>query len=100
MQNNNKIMIQIIHDRSIDEEVMEILKKLNLKNYTKYLDIQGVGENGPHLGDHIWPALNNVTMLVAGEDLLEPLLQGVKEVQQKFPFVGLRAIVCPVIAMV
>ena len=48
---NKKIMIQIIHDRSIDEEIMEILKNLNLNNFTKYLDIQGVGENGPHLGD-------------------------------------------------
>ncbi len=97
---NKKIMIHIIHDRSIDEEIMEMLKKLNLNNFTKYLDIQGVGENGPHLGDHIWPALNNVTMVVAGEDLLEPLLQGVKEVQQQFPFAGLRAIVTPVLAMV
>ena len=93
-------MIKIIHELSIDEEILEILKNLTLKNYTKFLDIQGVGENGPHLGDHIWPALNNATMVVAGEDLLEPLLQGVKEVQQEFPFVGLRAIVTPVITMV
>ncbi len=95
----HKIMVYIIHDRSIDEEVMDILSNLGIKNYTKWQDVVGSGENGPHLGDHVWPALNNITMAVIEDNLKEALLDKIKGLQADFPFVGLRAIVVPVLDM-
>jgi len=94
------VMVFIIYDRAIDEEILDILNSLNIEHYTKWKDITGVGKNGPHLGDHVWPALNNVTMAIVDEEIKDNLLKMIKKLQGVFPFVGLRAIVIPVVEMI
>jgi len=93
----NRVMVLIIHDRAIDEEVGELLTALDLQYYTKWKDVVGVGEKDPHLGDHVWPGLNNVTMVVVEEGKEEKLMKSVKALQAAFPSVGLRAFVVPVL---
>ncbi len=93
----NKIMVFIIHDRAIDEEMGDLLKTLELKYYTKWKDVVGVGEKDPHLGDHVWPGLNNVTMVIIDEDNKGELFNSVKSLQATFPSVGLRAFAVPVL---
>jgi hypothetical protein len=93
----DKIMVFVIHDRAIDEEIGDLLSALGFKYYTKWKDVAGVGEKDPHLGDHVWPGLNNVTMVVAEEEKKERLLKSVKALQAAFPSVGLRAFVVPII---
>lgn len=90
-------MVFLIHDRAIDEEISELFSALELEYYTKWKDVVGVGEKDPHLGDHVWPGLNNVTMVVVEEQKKEKLLKSVKALQAAFPSVGLRAFVVPVI---
>ena len=90
-------MVFVIHDRAIDEEISELLSALELEYYTKWKDVVGVGEKDPHLGDHVWPGLNNVTMVVVEEQKKEKLLKSVKALQAAFPSVGLRAFVVPVV---
>jgi len=96
----NDVMVFIAYDRAIDEEVLDILGNLNIEHYTKWKDITGVGKNGPHFGDHVWPALNNITMAVVEEEVKDRLLQMIKDLQGSFPFVGLRAFVVPLIEMI
>lgn len=93
----DKLMVFLIHDRAIDEEISELFSALELEYYTKWKDVVGVGEKDPHLGDHVWPGLNNVTMVVVEEQKKEKLLKSVKALQAAFPSVGLRAFVVPVI---
>jgi len=93
----NRVMVLIIHDRAIDEEVGDLLSALDLQYYTKWKDVVGVGEKDPHLGDHVWPGLNNVTMVVVEEGKEEKLMKSVKALQAAFPSVGLRAFVVPVL---
>ncbi len=93
----NRVMVLIIHDRAIDEEVGDLLSALDLQYYTKWKDVVGVGEKDPHLGDHVWPGLNNVTMVVVEERKEERLMKSVKALQAAFPSVGLRAFVVPVL---
>lgn len=93
----NRVMVLIIHDRAIDEEVGDLLSALDLQYYTKWKDVVGVGEKDPHLGDHVWPGLNNVTMVVVEEGKEERLMKSVKALQAAFPSVGLRAFVVPVL---
>jgi hypothetical protein len=93
----DKLMVFVIHDRAIDEEISELLSALELEYYTKWKDVVGVGEKDPHLGDHVWPGLNNVTMVVVEEQKKEKLLKSVKALQAAFPSVGLRAFVVPVV---
>jgi hypothetical protein len=93
----NRLMVFIIHDRAIDDEIGDLLSALELQYYTKWKDVVGVGEKDPHLGDHVWPGLNNVTMVVIDENGKDKLLKSVKALQATFPSVGLRAFVVPVL---
>ena len=96
----DKVAIFIIYDRAIDEEILETLTKCCIERYTRWPDVSGVGENGPHLGDHIWPALNNVLMTVVAADKKTEIIGKIKALQEEFPYVGLRALVLPVLEMI
>jgi len=97
---NGKVMMFIVYDRAIDEEVIDLLEGLQIKYYTKWRDAHGVGRHDPHLGDEVWPGLNNVIMVVAEEEKKDILLDLIKSLQTSFPSVGLRAFVVPVLDMV
>jgi len=92
-----KIMIFVIYDRAVDEEVREALTACCVEHFTRWHDVSGVGSTGPHLGDHTWPALNNVMMAVVEEEKKEQIFQRIQELQERFPFVGLRALAVPVL---
>jgi len=96
----NKVMVYIVYDRAIDEELDETLNKLEIQYYTKWKDVSGVGRNDPHLGDHVWPGLNNVLMVVIDNDKKDALLERVRSLQSSFVSVGLRAFVVPVLETV
>ncbi len=96
----DKVAVYIIHDRAIDEEVNYALEESGLDHYTKWKDTAGIGTHDPHLGDHVWPGLNNVTMTVINGDKKDELIDNIKELQKKFPSVSLRAFVTPVIDMI
>lgn len=51
--------IEIIANRSIQEDMLDAFKKENIvKNYTLIPIVLGVGNSGPRMGDHIWPEEN------------------------------------------
>ncbi len=93
---DKKMLVYIVYDRAIDEELGEILTNLDMQYYTKWKDVSGVGRNDPHLGDHVWPGLNNVLMIVVDNEKKEALLQRIRSLQSTFTSVGLRAFVVPV----
>lgn len=96
----DKVMVSIIHERSINDEVLAMLQELGIGKYTAWQAVQGVGETGPHLGTPIWPALNTVTMVVIAADFKDRLLEAVRALQEEFPYIGLRAVATPVLDMV
>jgi hypothetical protein len=96
----DKVAVLIFYDRAMDEEVMEVLTSCSVEHYTRWHDVSGVGTTGPHLGDHVWPALNNVMMAVVTEERKGDILERVQKLQEEFPFTGLRAVVLPVLDMV
>jgi hypothetical protein len=95
-----KVAVLLFYDRAIDEEVLEALTGCRVEHYTRWHDVSGVGTTGPHLGDHIWPAMNNAMMSVLPAEGAEAVLARVRELQAEFPYTGLRAILLPVLAMV
>ena len=99
-ESTGKVAAFVIYDRAIDEEVQEALSDCCIERFTRWHDVSGIGATGPHLGDHVWPALNNVMMAVIEEDKVDGLLGQVRGLQERFPFTGLRAVVVPVLAMV
>ncbi len=95
-----KYMVMLVYDRAIDEEVMDLLSSLELKYYTKIRDVSGVGRNDPHLGDSVWPGLNNLTFIITDEEHKEALMGEVQMLQEQFPSVGLRCFVLQIVESV
>jgi hypothetical protein len=97
---NGELMVYVVYDRAIDEEVIDLFEGLDIQNYTKWKDSLGVGRHDPHLGNEVWPGLNNVVMAVMEEEKKQKLLNLIRALQASFPSVGLRAFVVPVLDMV
>ncbi len=90
-------LVMVIYGASIDDEVMEVLHKLQIKKYTKLHNLTGQGETAePHLNTAIWPGENLQLTIVLEEDKKDKLLQEVKILSQQFARVGIKAFVLPV----
>jgi hypothetical protein len=96
----DKIAVFVMYDRAIDEEVLAALAGCGLERFTRWHDATGVGATGPHLGDNVWPALNNVLLVVAEAEKKDEILRRIRSLQEQFPFTGLRAVVVPALDMV
>jgi len=92
----------IVHNQSISEEVEELLAKLEIRGFTRWLNVQGQGmtEGDPHLGTHIWPSLNVAILAVVDDGIISPALEGVKEINALANEEGIRAFVWNIEGMV
>ena len=96
----DKIAVFVIYDRAIDEEVLAALRECGIQSYTRWHNATGVGTTGPHQGDQVWPALNNVLMAVTDTQSQARTLEALRALREDFPYTGLRALVVPVLDMV
>jgi hypothetical protein len=96
----NEVMTIIVYDRAIDEELIDVLEELDIRYYTKWQNVLGVGRHDPHLGDDVWPGLNNVIMTVVRAEKKDLLLERVKVLQASFASAGLRAFAVPVLGLI
>lgn len=87
-------LILITYSAGIDAEVMDILQKCGVESYTKWPNVQGKGKSsGPHLGDHIWPRLNNALAVGVADDKVGSILTAVRELRAKLGSEGVKAFV-------
>ncbi|OGX16546.1 MAG: hypothetical protein A2166_01315 [Omnitrophica WOR_2 bacterium RBG_13_41_10] len=87
-------MVMIAYNEAIDMEVMEMMEKCNLKNYTKVMGVFGRGEtSGTHLGNDIWPGRNNLLYAATPENAAKQLASAVKELKVKLGKEGIKAFV-------
>jgi hypothetical protein len=93
----SRFAVLVAYDRAIDEKMGDLLEELGLAYYTKWKDVTGVGRHDPHLGDPVWPGLNNALLVVAGGPDKDRLLQKIGDLQDSFAAAGLRAFVLPVL---
>ena len=96
----DRIAVFVIYDRALDDEVLASLAECSLERFTRWHNATGVGTTGPHLGDNVWPALNNVLLVVTEEARRSEVLKRIRALQEEFPYTGLRAVVVPVLDMV
>lgn len=77
------------------EVIQGIISKQNLKGYTYWETVRGVGSNTgePHMGSHAWPTLNGAIMLICPSEKVDPLLAALKKLDETTPAQGLRAFV-------
>jgi len=92
----NKMVI-IAYNEAIDDEVMEILSECGLKSYSKTAQCFGSGmSSGTHLGNDIWPGLNNMVYVVASTENAEKLMSRIKEARKELGREGVKAFMLPV----
>jgi hypothetical protein len=95
-----RVMVLVFYDRAFDENVMEALKEIGVKDFSKWQDTLGAGTHEPHLGDPVWPGLNNTLAVVAEEEKKEAIFRAVRMLQRDYPVIALRAFALPVLDMV
>lgn len=94
--------VMIVYNHGITEEVEEALENLNIRGFTRFLNVHGQGsEKGePHLGTHIWPSQNVVVLTVIKDELVDSLLEKIKEINKEAEEQGIHAFVYNVEKMV
>lgn len=87
--------VMIVCNMIINEEVQELLDKLNMRGFTQWNDVQGKGSDKgePHMGTHIWPSLNSAFLVVTPEEKVKQLMDEVKELEKSASKQGIRAFV-------
>ena len=89
-------MVFIMYNIAINDEVMEILKEVGIKDYTRWERTTGCGQtSGPHLGTHVWPPVNSVLAIAVEDDRKDKLIERIKEVRKKIGKEGIKAFVLP-----
>ncbi len=96
----DKIAVFVIYDRALDEEVLSAMQECGIQSYTRWHNATGVGSTGPHQGDNVWPALNNVLLAVIDPQSQDRVMGRLRSLREDFPYTGLRAITVPVLDMV
>lgn len=89
-------MAMVVYNQAMDNEVMEVLENCGLKNYTKIENVYGRGtSSGAHLGNDIWPGVNNILYVACEEGPAKIFLNCVKELRKKLGQEGIKAFILP-----
>jgi len=92
-----KEMVMVIFNSSIEEEMVEALKAAGMECFTKIPGVHGSGEESePRLDSHVWPGTNTMLMICADETSKGPLLDAVRQLEERHRTEGVRAFVIPV----
>jgi len=83
--------IEIIANRSVEENILDALAKEQVgKYYTKINGVYGVGSAGPRMGDAIWPEENFSLVIWCEEEEARGIQQAINSVKEKFPGEGIK----------
>ena len=87
-------MVMISYNSAIEIEVIEILEKSGIKNYTKWTGVHGKGQkSGSHFGSEIWPGINCVILSATQEENAGRLLASIRQLRTKLGKEGVKAFV-------
>lgn len=87
-------MVFIMYNIAINDEVMEILKDVEIENYTRWERTTGRGKaSGPHLGTNVWPPVNSVLAVAVEDNKKDRLIEEIKKMRQKIGKEGVKAFV-------
>lgn len=92
----------IAFNQANTERVEYMFDKLGIRGYTWWSDVKGRGTNTgePRMGTHTWPEMNSAAMAIIPDDLVEPLLNSIKRMDEINKEVGVRAFVWDIIQSV
>lgn len=87
--------IFISYNQALTDMVNSILDRQNVRGYTQWQNVSGRGSvsGEPHFGTHTWPAMNSAILAIVEDHRVKPLLDKLRELDNKAPEQGLRAFV-------
>ncbi len=87
--------VMIVYNQVIQRELIDLLDELQIRGYTRFDEVRGRGSNDgePHMGTHTWPSLNGAMICVIDEEMVDPLLEGVEQLDEGPKDRGIRAFV-------
>ena len=88
-------LIFLIFNSPLEPEVKDLLKKAQVTHYTRWENVKGVGETGPHFDDEVWPSVNTALMFSLENEKKESVADGVRKIREQFPDGGIRMLVLP-----
>jgi len=92
--------IIIAYYEALDDEVIGLLEKSGVMNYTKWTKVLGKGSgSGAHMLTNVWPKGNNVLLCVVEDEVAAPLLEKLGEVRKQNRSEGLKAFQLPIEAV-
>ena len=72
-------LIFIVYNISIEEEVQQLLKAQDVRSYTQWPRLVGVGElAGARLDNGVWPGANSAVVAVVPAEKAAPLMAAVR----------------------
>ncbi|MBN2453193.1 MAG: hypothetical protein JXB40_02890 [Candidatus Omnitrophica bacterium] len=90
-------MVMITYNEAIDDEVMEAVAGCGVSSYTKLTKVFGKGDiSGTHLGNDVWPGLNNILYAACGEDKAKELVSRIGRLRKDLSKEGIKAFMMPV----
>lgn len=85
-------LVMICYNEAIDDEVTELLDKMDIKGYTKWTKVLGKGQTSePHLLSHIWPKANNVIAVAVEEEIAHTIMDKLRSMKTQVGKAGLKA---------
>ena len=92
-----KEMLMVIFNSSIEEEMMEALMAAGMDCFTRIPGVHGSGEESePRLDSHVWPGTNTMLMICVDQGSKGPLLDAVRQLEERHRTEGVRAFLIPV----
>ena len=90
-------MIFLSYKQSVNDEIMEIFKNLNITSYTKWPEVQDKCDTGrPRMGSHIWPGLNTAIMLQLDGEKIVTLMEKINELNETIEHEKVKVFVMPI----
>jgi nitrogen regulatory protein PII len=87
--------IFIVYNQAHTEKVEYMFDKLKIRGFTRWTNLTGRGsETGdPHMNTHTWPEQNTARLTIVEDEMVQPLLDAVKRMDEINIDVGIRAFV-------
>ncbi|MCL2411624.1 MAG: hypothetical protein FWC97_08280 [Treponema sp.] len=85
------IRVEIIANRSVEENILEALAKEGVgKFYTMIPNVLGVGACGPRMGTAVWPEENFSLVIWCDEYEARAIAEVIAKIKEKFPGEGIK----------
>jgi hypothetical protein len=87
--------IFISYGQSLTEPIEQLLTKLNVRGFTRWIETQGRGSytGEPHYGTHAWPSKNGSILAIVNDIQEDEILDGLRHINEQAEEQGLNAFV-------